>query len=298
MDPTRRIDRALHAALDSVSTSETPPTLIAALRHAVFPGGARIRPHLCLMVALACNDPLPELTDAVAVAVELLHCASLVHDDLPCFDDAPTRRGLPSVHCAFGQPLAVLAGDQLIVLAFETLARAAVSAPERLPRLIETVARGVGMPGGIIAGQAWESERRIPVVAYRRAKTAALFEAAAVGGAIAAGAQGSAWRLFGQGLGEAYQVADDIYDVAGNAADMGKPIGRDAALGRPNAAAQHGLHSSNRLFDQLLREAVEAIPPCADAERIHTWVHHLSDKLVQTLHVASTTHVDAGSSTA
>ena len=96
------------------------------LRYAVFPGGARIRPRLCLAVAQACGEDQPAVTDAAAAAIELLHCASLVHDDLPCFDDAPLRRGKPSVHRAFGERLAVLAGDALIVLAFETLARAAV----------------------------------------------------------------------------------------------------------------------------------------------------------------------------
>ena len=90
-----------------------------------FPGGARIRPRLCLAVAQACGEDQPAVTDAAAAAIELLHCASLVHDDLPCFDDAPIRRGKPSVHRAFGEQLAVLAGDALIVLAFETLALAA-----------------------------------------------------------------------------------------------------------------------------------------------------------------------------
>jgi geranylgeranyl pyrophosphate synthase len=95
--------------------------LAAAMRHAVFPGGARIRPQLCLAVARACGDSDPALADAAAAAIELLHCASLVHDDLPCFDDAPLRRGRASVHCAFGERLAVLAGDALIVQAFQTL---------------------------------------------------------------------------------------------------------------------------------------------------------------------------------
>ena len=104
---------------------EGPPLLAAAMRHAVFPGGARIRPQLCLAVARACGDAHPALADAAAAAIELLHCASLVHDDLPCFDDAATRRGQPSVHAAYGERLAVLAGDALIVLAFQTLAAAA-----------------------------------------------------------------------------------------------------------------------------------------------------------------------------
>ncbi|MFT3773507.1 MAG: polyprenyl synthetase family protein [Minicystis sp.] len=235
MNQARRIERALRASVDACCAG-APPRLAAALRHAVFPGGARIRPRLCLAVAAACGDPLPGLTDAVAAAVEMIHCASLVHDDLPCFDNASTRRGLPAVHRAYGEPLAVLAGDALIVAAFDTVARAGVAAPDRVGRLIEVIARGVSAPHGIIAGQAWESEPHIPVITYRRAKTAALFEAAAAAGAVVAGDDPAAWRAFGERIGEAYQVADDIHDVSGDPTALGKPIGRDALLGRPNAA--------------------------------------------------------------
>src|SRR5271166_3884954 len=113
-----------------------PPLLIAAMRSAVFPGGARIRPRLCLAVARACAEDDPALAVAAATSIELLHCASLVHDDLPCFDDAATRRGRPSIHKAYGERIAVLAGDALIVLAFEALGRAAERAPARLGNLI------------------------------------------------------------------------------------------------------------------------------------------------------------------
>lgn len=281
MDPSRRIERALRAHIDAATESDAPPALAAALRHAVFPGGARIRPRLCLAVAAACGDPLPELTDAVAVALELVHCASLVHDDLPCFDDARTRRGQPTVHRVFGEPLAVLAGDGLIVMAFEAVARAGAAAPDRLGRLIEAVARGVSVPHGIIAGQAWESEARIPVVAYRRAKTAALFEAAAVAGAIAAGHDGALFRTFGQRVGEAYQIADDIHDVTGDPAELGKPVGRDATLGRPNAANDIGVHGSRHLLEQLLGQALDAVPPCGRKDELHAWVLETANKLLQ-----------------
>ena len=122
MDPMQRIEQALSAALTGTELPGGPPRLAAAVRHAVIPGGARVRPRLCVAVALACGDDDPALTDATAAALELLHCASLVHDDLPCFDDSPLRRGVPSVHSAFGERLAVLAGDALIVLAFQLLA--------------------------------------------------------------------------------------------------------------------------------------------------------------------------------
>ena len=113
MDLSPRIEQALLAALASAEAPGCPPRLAAAMRHAVFPGGARIRPKLCLAVAMACGDAHPRLADAAAAAIELLHCASLVHDDLPCFDNAAMRRGIPSVQAQFGDRLAVLAGEAL-----------------------------------------------------------------------------------------------------------------------------------------------------------------------------------------
>jgi geranylgeranyl diphosphate synthase type II len=131
-----RIEQALEAAVTPCEIRGAPPRLAAALRHAVFPGGARVRPQLCLAVAAACGNDRPALAEAAAVAIELLHCASLVHDDLPCFDDAPLRRGLPSVHAKYGERIAVLAGDALIVRAFDVLAAAAAEETRRLPALM------------------------------------------------------------------------------------------------------------------------------------------------------------------
>ncbi len=216
MDATSRIERALtqivsHGAGGGPGGS-APPGLAEAVRYAVFPGGARIRPRLTLAVARACGDPAAPLVDVAAAAIELLHCASLVHDDLPCFDDATTRRGRPSVHAAFGERLAVLSGDALIVLAFDALGRAGAVAPARLPAVLQSVARGVGMPTGIVAGQAWECEPVVTLSDYHRAKTGALFAAATAAGAAAAGDEAHAWLALGNGLGEAYQVADDLRD--------------------------------------------------------------------------------------
>jgi geranylgeranyl diphosphate synthase type II len=116
MDIKSRIDHALKAAIERAGGPDSPPQLAEAIRYAVFPGGARVRPRLCLAVASACGDDRPELTNAAAASVELLHCASLVHDDMPCFDNADLRRGRPAVHTAYGEPLALLAGDGMIVL--------------------------------------------------------------------------------------------------------------------------------------------------------------------------------------
>jgi geranylgeranyl diphosphate synthase type II len=262
MQATARIERALETSVAIVGGLGAPPGLAAAIRYAVFPGGARLRPRLCLAVAAACGEDQPMLTDAAAASIELLHCASLVHDDLPCFDDAPIRRGKPAVHRAFGEPRAVLTGDALIVLAFETLARGAASAPERLATLVITIGHSVGMPCGICAGQAWESEPDAVLADYQRAKTGALFAAATGAGAAAAGADPDAWRLLGECLGEAYQVVDDIRDVAAHPQELGKPIGRDAALGRPNAAIQLGIPAAMARLEQLVEDAIGAIPPC------------------------------------
>jgi geranylgeranyl diphosphate synthase type II len=267
-----RIEAALEAALDRGESGVAPPKLAGALRHAVFPGGARLRPHLTLAVAQACGDDAPELTDSAAVAVELLHCASLAHDDLPCFDDATLRRGRPSVHAAFSEPVAVLAGDALIVMAFDGVARAGALRPDRLAPLILAITRAVGMPAGIVAGQAWESEPDPPVEAYHRAKTGALFVAAVTCGAIAAGADPLPWRALGDHLGAAYQVADDLLDAVSDAGDAeaggGKPTGRDAVLGRPNLVAQIGLAGAYARLEALVAQAAAAVPDCDGAESL------------------------------
>ena len=280
MESLSRIEQALVEAVTVAEARGAPPKLAAALRHAVFPGGARIRPLLCVAVAQACGDDDPALSDAAAGAIELLHCASLVHDDLPCFDDAPMRRGRPSVHHAFGERIAVLAGDALIVLAFQTLAQAAGRSPHRLAPLLATISSGVGMPHGIVAGQAWECEPRVALRDYQRAKTGALFAAATAAGALAAGAEPSPWRAFGDCLGEAYQVADDIRDVAADPLALGKPMGQDIALGRPSFATEQGLEEAIRHFDALVQRASDAVPECRGAPKLRALVRMESERLV------------------
>ena len=266
MNAGQRIERTLDNAVAYAEAPGAPPRLAEAIRYAVFPGGHRIRPRLCLAVAAACGDDDPAAAEAAAAAIELLHCASLVHDDLPCFDDAETRRGKPAVHVAFGEPLAVLTGDALIVLAFETLARGASKYPQRLAALVGLVARAVGSPAGIVAGQAWESEAQVALSNYQQAKTGALFAAATVAGAAAAGATPLPWRLLGECLGEAYQVADDLRDVACRQEEIGKPAGRDATLGRPNAALLLGRGGALDRLKHLSAEAIAVIPACAGAD--------------------------------
>jgi geranylgeranyl diphosphate synthase type II len=280
MDAMTRIERALTGSMARADAPGAPPGLAAAMRHAVFPRGARIRPRLCMAVAAACAEDAPGLTDAAAAAIEFLHCASLVHDDLPCFDDAATRRGKPSVHRAYGERLAVLAGDALIVLAFQTLAWAGAAAPQRLAPLLLVVGRSVGMPLGIAAGQAWECEDRIDLAAYHRAKTGALFAAATVAGAAAAGGEPEAWRAMGEYLGEAYQVADDIGDAASDADELGKPVGQDAAHGRPSAVASFGLNGAIDRLEDLAAAAAASIPSCPGEDGLRKLIRSEAHRLV------------------
>jgi geranylgeranyl diphosphate synthase, type II len=280
MKKLTRIEWVLAQAVAAGEAEGCPPRLAGAIRHAVFPGGARIRPQLCLAVAQACGDADPLLAEGAACAIELLHCASLVHDDLPCFDDAATRRGRASVHYAYGEPLAVLAGDALIVLAFQTIAQAAAQSPQRLSPMLTIVARGAGMPFGIVAGQAWECEPKVSLAVYQQAKTGALFSASTMAGALAGGGDPSVWREFGERLGEAYQAADDIRDVVGDPRVIGKPTGRDQALSRPSMAAELGLDGAVAHFEQMMGHVLGAIPPCAGEVPLRALVRLEAARLV------------------
>jgi geranylgeranyl diphosphate synthase, type II len=270
MDASARIENALRDTLGQAAAPDGPPLLGQALDYAVFPGGARVRPRLTLAVAAACGAGEDVMVDAAAAAIELLHCASLVHDDLPCFDDATMRRGKPSLHAAFGERLAVLAGDALIVLAFETLGRAAAAAPGRLAAVLLTVAAGVGAPRGIVAGQAWECEPGVVLSQYQQAKTGALFAAATMAGAAAAGADPAGWRALGERLGEAFQVADDLRDVVAKPEELGKPVGRDVALDRPSAVRELGVAGAVARLRELIDGAMDSIPACPGREELRT----------------------------
>jgi geranylgeranyl diphosphate synthase type II len=228
---------------------------------------------------MACGDDRPTVSDAAAAALELIHCASLVHDDLPAFDNADTRRGKPSVHRAYGEPLAILAGDSLIVLAFEVLARAGVATPDRALRLVLSLAQRTGMPGGICAGQGWESEATVNLGAYHRAKTGALFIAATQMGAIAAGQEPEPWEELGARIGEAFQVADDLKDALLTEAETGKPAGQDAVHGRPNAVALMGVHGAVRHLKDILGGAIASIPSCPGEARLAGLVRAYAEKM-------------------
>ena len=276
MDVMPRVEEALESALAPLLDDDCPARLARAIRASVFPGGARIRPKLVLGVSDACGVIGVPLAARAAAAIEMLHCASLVQDDLVCFDDAATRRGQPAVHVAFDERLAILASDALIVGAFDVIADCDDGTAEARLALVSLLSRRLGSRGGITAGQAWESESEIDLEAYHRAKTGALFaastEAGAIAGQTAAGRavdhHAAAWRRTGECIGFAYQIADDLHDVVGCADAMGKPVSVDRVHGRPNAAHALGVQGASDRLGMLIEEIVDTVPACPHGARL------------------------------
>lgn len=274
-----RIEAAIAQAIQSGQGKIAPPRLAQALEYATTPGGARIRPTICMSVSMACGDDRPLMSDAAATALELIHCASLVHDDLPCFDDADIRRGKPSVHKAYSEPLAVLTGDSLIIKAFEVLARVSDQAPDRAAEMLLILAKRTGMPFGICAGQGWESEETIDLSAYHQAKTGALFIAATQMGAVAAGQEAEPWFELGARIGEAFQVADDLRDALYDEETLGKPAGQDDLHGRPNAVTELGVQGAVSRLKDILGGAIASIPSCPGEAQLAQMVRAYAERL-------------------
>ena len=279
MPLTSRIETAIARAIAQGQGGMAPPRLASALDYAVSPGGARIRPTILLSVAMACGDDKPMVANAAAAALEIIHCASLVHDDMPCFDDADIRRGKPSVHRAYSEPLALLTGDSLIIMAFDVLARVGEQDPARALGLIRVLSERTGMPNGICAGQGWESEAKVDLSAYHRAKTGALFIAATQMGAIAAGQEAEPWEELGARIGEAFQVADDLRDALYDEAVLGKPAGQDEIHARPNAVAELGVDGAIGRLTDILAGAIASIPSCPGEAALAQMVRKTAEKL-------------------
>lgn len=266
-------ERALQAALEF---PDAPQSLVEAMRYAVLGGGKRLRPALVVLSHEACGgagvSPMP-----ASVAIEMIHSYSLVHDDLPAMDDDSLRRGQPTVHVKFGEPMAILVGDALLTRAFEILSRdvpdSAVSA-----RLAGELARGAGA-GGMIAGQVADMglcalpEGRGGLEYIHTRKTSALIAAACRMGAICAGAAGNVVEQlgsFGMHLGLAFQVIDDILDVTSTPEQLGKTPGKDAAADKRTYPALVGLDESRRIAAELSDRAVavlDELDASADALR-------------------------------
>jgi geranylgeranyl diphosphate synthase type II len=168
------------------------------------------------------------------------------------------------VHAAFGERIAVLTGDTLIIAAFHQLGyhRARSIPSDALAKVLTIIASGTGAPAGICAGQAWECEPAVNLAQYHQAKTGALFVASTCAGAAAADVDPQPWRALGAAIGQAYQVADDIQDCLGSADTLGKPAGRDATLGRPNAVHSLGVDGAVALLNRLLNDGIGSIPDC------------------------------------
>jgi geranylgeranyl diphosphate synthase, type II len=240
-----------------------PSSIHRAMRYSVCAGGKRLRPILSLEAArmFTCD-----FSGAVRVgcALEFIHTYSLIHDDLPALDNDDLRRGKPTCHKVFGEALAILAGDALLTLAFETLAKAPLEAARRV-RIIGEVAAGAGTVNGMVGGQVAdvEAERRsvdAPGLEYiHRSKTAALIRSAIVAGAIAGGAPDEdveRLRRFGDNIGWAFQVVDDILDVEESSASLGKTAGKDQAQQKATYPALYGLEKSRAIANELAARAL------------------------------------------
>lgn len=284
MDLSARIEAAIKSAIRTGQGGTPPPRLASALDYAVTPGGARIRPTILLSVAKACGDLNPRVSDAAAAALEIMHCASLVHDDLPAFDDADVRRGKPTIHRAYSEPLAILTGDSLIVMAFDILARVGQPDPATALSLIRILSARTGMPGGICAGQGWESEAEVDLSAYHQAKTGALFIAATQMGAASSGQDPEPWFELGARIGEAFQVADDLRDALYDEATLGKPSGQDEVHARPNAVAALGVDGAVSRLRDILAGAIASIPSCPGEAALAEMVRLTAERLTPMTH--------------
>jgi len=260
-------DRALEALLPAADT--VPASIHGAMRHSTFAGGKRLRPVLAMQAGVTIAGSLPRGIERLGAALEMLHTYSLIHDDLPALDNDDLRRGKPTCHKAFGEAIAILAGDALQTRAFEVLA-GLDSPPAATVHIISLVASAVGTVDGMIGGQVLdiESEGRKPtpdlVEAIHRAKTGALIRVSIVAGGVYAGANSDdVARLdrFGRKAGLAFQIVDDVLDMTVDSAQLGKTAGKDQATEKATWPAVYGIEQSQRDAAQLIEEAFDALAP-------------------------------------
>ncbi len=246
-----------------------PAHLMAAMRHGSLNGGKRLRPFLLRESAVLLGGS-SDAALRVGVALECLHCYSLIHDDLPAMDDDDLRRGQPTVHRAFDEATAILAGDSLLTYAFDIIAAPETTLADRLKtELVLALARAAG-PGGMAGGQALDlaAEKSAPdeagIVTLQAMKTGALLRFACEAGAIVAGsppADRERLRLFGQKIGLAYQLADDLLDLTSDASTLGKAAGKDAARGKGTLVGLHGRDWAEKRLEVLTNEAIGLLAP-------------------------------------
>jgi geranylgeranyl diphosphate synthase type II len=256
-----QIDVGLEAILSSADFPVEP--LAEGVRCAVFPGGKRIRPILTMAGHECVGGECPDIVP-IACSVELVHCYSLVHDDLPAMDDSDLRRGLPAVHKVVGEGMAVLVGDELLTLAFETLANLRGIDDHKRTRLVCQLAEVCGT-AGLIGGQALDldsEQKDVPegvVHEIARRKTGALIEASVAMGGIAGDANDeelASLRKYGASIGLAFQVMDDLLDAEGDQDTLGKSVRSDEEKGKASYPFVLGVERSRKLAEQLTNEAV------------------------------------------
>jgi len=263
--------------------SVKPPSIHQAMRYSVFAGGKRIRPILCLETARVFE------ADATAAlypgcAIEFIHTYSLIHDDLPALDNDDLRRGKPTSHKKFGEATAILAGDGLLTLAFETVAAAPVSSDRRVSMVAE-IASAAGTVNGMVGGQVADLESEGKKVGpetleyIHRSKTAALIRASVTSGALCAGAPAedvARLRRFAETIGWAFQVTDDILDVEESSAALGKTAGKDVAQQKATYPAVFGLARSHEIAEELSSKAIAELQVYgARADNLRTIAEYL-----------------------
>jgi len=258
-------DAALERLLPAAD--QRPSSIHQAMRHSVFAGGKRLRPILCMEAGRMLAGSLPSGIEDLGAALEMLHTYSLIHDDLPALDNDDLRRGRPTCHKVFGEAIAILAGDALQTLAYEVLSRLRCSAEFRV-RIIEEIARRTGTIEGMIGGQVvdLEAEHSQPDLAtleyIHRSKTAALINASVVSGGLYAGADDEAvgaLRGFGQSIGLAFQIVDDVLDVTQTSEQLGKTAGKDTAAEKATYPALFGVDESLRKAGVLVNSALVSL---------------------------------------
>ncbi len=256
---------AVDAQLEKLLPAESvqPPSIHTAMRYSVFAGGKRIRPILCLESARVFQA---EVSPALypGCAIEFIHTYSLIHDDLPALDNDDLRRGKPTSHKKFGEAAAILAGDALLTLAFETIAASPVAAERRVAMVAE-IAAAAGTVKGMVGGQVADLEAEGKPVSpemleyIHRSKTAALIRASITAGALCAGAAAddvARLRRFGETIGWAFQVTDDILDVEESSAALGKTAGKDIAQQKATYPSVYGLERSHQIAKELADKGI------------------------------------------
>ena len=260
-------DHALEELLPCKKT--VPVSIHGAMRHSVFAGGKRLRPVLAMQAGATIAGEVPKGIEKLGAALEMLHTYSLIHDDLPALDNDDLRRGKPTCHVAFGEAIAILAGDALQTRAFEVLA-GLDTPPEATVHIMQLIANAVGTVDGMIGGQVLdlESEHQKPtgklVEAIHRAKTGALIRVSVVAGGVYAGAtikDVARLTMFGLKAGLAFQIVDDVLDMTVDSAQLGKTAGKDQATEKATWPAVYGIEQSRQDATRLIDEAFTALEP-------------------------------------